>query len=40
LDAGPKQAHALRLYRGAGYADIEPYNDNPFASFWGEKALT
>jgi GNAT superfamily N-acetyltransferase len=39
LDTGPKQAHALRLYRNAGYADIEPYNDNPFASFWGEKTL-
>jgi GNAT superfamily N-acetyltransferase len=40
LDTGPKQGHAQRLYRGAGYADIAPYNDNPFASFWGEKALT
>jgi GNAT superfamily N-acetyltransferase len=40
LDTGPKQEHALRLYRRAGYVDIEPYNDNPFASFWGEKALT
>jgi GNAT superfamily N-acetyltransferase len=39
LDTGPKQDHALRLYRKAGYADIEPYNDNPFASFWGEKSL-
>jgi GNAT superfamily N-acetyltransferase len=40
LDTGPKQEHAVRLYRRAGYAEIEPYNDNPFASFWGEKALT
>jgi GNAT superfamily N-acetyltransferase len=39
LDTGPKQVHALRLYRGAGYADVEPYNDNPFACFWGEKRL-
>ena len=39
LDTGPRQAHALALYRKAGYLDIEPYNDNPFASFWGEKAL-
>jgi GNAT superfamily N-acetyltransferase len=40
LDTGPKQVHAQRLYRAAGYAEIEPYNDNPFACFWGEKRLT
>jgi len=40
LDTGPKQVHAISLYRRAGYAEIEPYNDNPFASFWGEKELT
>jgi GNAT superfamily N-acetyltransferase len=39
LDTGPKQAHAQRLYRGAGYKDVPPYNDNPFACFWGEKRL-
>jgi GNAT superfamily N-acetyltransferase len=39
LDTGPKQEHAERLYRGAGFAAIAPYNDNPFASFWGEKVL-
>jgi GNAT superfamily N-acetyltransferase len=39
LDTGPKQLHALRLYRGAGYTDVEAYNDNPFACFWGEKRL-
>ena len=39
LDTGPKQVHALRLYRGAGFVEIEPYNDNPFACFWGEKVL-
>lgn len=40
LDTGPKQVHGLALYRSAGYADVEPYNDNPFACFWGEKRLT
>jgi GNAT superfamily N-acetyltransferase len=40
LDTGPKQVHAQRLYRSAGYADIAPYNENPFACFWGEKWLT
>jgi GNAT superfamily N-acetyltransferase len=39
LDTGPKQEHAERLYRRAGFAPIAPYNDNPFASFWGEKDL-
>ena len=39
LDTGPKQVHGLELYRSAGYVDVEPYNDNPFACFWGEKRL-
>jgi GNAT superfamily N-acetyltransferase len=39
LDTGPKQEHAERLYRRAGFAPIGAYNDNPFASFWGEKDL-
>jgi GNAT superfamily N-acetyltransferase len=39
LDTGPKQVHAASLYRGAGFVPIEAYNDNPFASFWGEKDL-
>jgi GNAT superfamily N-acetyltransferase len=40
LDTGPRQEHGLALYRSAGYVDVEPYNDNPFACFWGEKLLT
>ena len=39
LDTGPKQVTAQRLYRSAGYREIAPYNDNPFACFWGEKRL-
>ena len=39
LDTGPKQPHAERLYREAGYAEIENFNANPEASFWGEKPL-
>jgi GNAT superfamily N-acetyltransferase len=39
LDTGPKQVHGLALYRSAGYVDVQPYNDNPFACFWGEKPL-
>jgi GNAT superfamily N-acetyltransferase len=40
LDTGPKQTHGLALYRSAGYVDVPPYNDNPFACFWGEKPLS
>jgi GNAT superfamily N-acetyltransferase len=39
LDTGPEQPHAVRMYRAAGYADIENFNANPFASYWGEKRL-
>jgi GNAT superfamily N-acetyltransferase len=39
LDTGPKQLHALRLYRSAGYAEVPPFNDNPYACFWGKKEL-
>ena len=39
LDTGPKQVHAQHLYRRAGYVEVAPYNDNPFACFWGEKRL-
>ena len=28
-----------RLYLSAGYAEIPDYNGNPYATFWGEKAL-
>jgi len=39
LDTGPKQMHAINLYQRAGYVPVEPYNNNPFACFWGEKQL-
>ena len=39
LDTGPKQQHARRLYLDAGYTEIDDYNANPRASFWGEKLL-
>jgi len=39
LDTGPLQPRALAVYRRAGYRAIDPYNDNPYAVFWGEKAL-
>lgn len=39
LDTGPKQPHAERMYRRAGYTDIGNFNGNPFASYFGEKSL-
>ncbi|MEO6496781.1 MAG: GNAT family N-acetyltransferase [Solirubrobacteraceae bacterium] len=39
LDTGRLQPHALRLYEDAGYEEIDDYNDNPFASWWGEREL-
>ena len=39
LDTGPRQPGALRLYRRAGYAEIENFNENPMATFFGEKRL-
>ena len=39
LDTGPRQPHAEALYRSAGYRDIPDYNDNPHASYFGEKTL-
>jgi GNAT superfamily N-acetyltransferase len=39
LDTGPLQPRALSVYQRAGYRAIDPYNDNPYAVFWGEKPL-
>jgi GNAT superfamily N-acetyltransferase len=39
LDTGPQQPAAQRMYERAGYAPIGNFNANPFATFWGEKAL-
>jgi GNAT superfamily N-acetyltransferase len=39
LDTGHKQPHARRLYESQGYVEIGNFNDNPVASFFGEKQL-
>lgn len=39
LDTGRFQGSALRMFQQAGYRPIADYNGNPYASFWGEKAL-
>jgi GNAT superfamily N-acetyltransferase len=39
LDTGEHQPQAQAMYERAGYQPIGNFNANPFASFWGEKAL-
>ncbi|MGB9182884.1 MAG: GNAT family N-acetyltransferase [Solirubrobacteraceae bacterium] len=39
LDTGPRQAGARGLYESEGYREVENFNGNPVASFWGEKPL-
>jgi GNAT superfamily N-acetyltransferase len=40
LDTGPRQPGARHLYESEGYREIEDFNGNPVASFWGEKPLS
>jgi GNAT superfamily N-acetyltransferase len=37
LDTSAPLCEALALYRAAGYVEIAPYNDNPYATHWFEK---
>ena len=39
LDTNRALSPAIAMYRAAGYADIDRYNDNPYADFWFEKEL-
>jgi GNAT superfamily N-acetyltransferase len=39
LDTGPRQPAARHLYESAGYHEIENFNGNPVATFFGEKSL-
>lgn len=39
LDTGPRQVGARGLYESEGYVEVEDFNRNPVASFWGEKPL-
>lgn len=39
LDTGPRQPHAQRLYEAEGYRSIPNFNDNPVATYFGEKRL-
>jgi len=39
LDTNPVLLEAIAMYRKNGYADIDRYNDNPYAGLWFEKRL-
>jgi len=39
LDTGPRQPHAKALYLASGYVEVDNYNANPYAAYWGEKRL-
>ena len=40
LDTGPKQANAAGLFQSEGYVEIDDFNGNPMAVYWGERALS
>ena len=39
LDTNGVLSEALRLYRTAGYREIDRFNDNPYAQHWFEKII-
>ena len=39
LETNETLAEAIALYRSAGYAEVEPFNDEPYAQHWFEKRL-
>lgn len=40
LDTSQYLHAAIKMYRRSGYAEIEPYNENPYAHLWFEKRLS
>jgi GNAT superfamily N-acetyltransferase len=39
LDTNADLVEAIAMYERAGYQQVEPYNDNPDAELWFEKAI-
>jgi DNA-binding MarR family transcriptional regulator/GNAT superfamily N-acetyltransferase len=39
LDTNRNLTEAIAMYRGAGYVEVPPFNDEPFAHHWFEKEL-
>ena len=39
LETNRSLTEAIALYRAAGYVEVEPFNDEPYAHHWFEKRL-
>jgi GNAT superfamily N-acetyltransferase len=39
LETNRALGEAIRMYRAAGYREVAPFNDEPYAHHWFEKAL-
>ena len=39
LETNRALTEAIALYRSAGYREVEPFNDEPYAHHWFEKPL-
>jgi GNAT superfamily N-acetyltransferase len=39
LETNRALVEAIRLYRTAGYVEVPPFNDDPYANHWFEKRL-
>jgi ribosomal protein S18 acetylase RimI-like enzyme len=39
LETNGSLSEAIALYRAAGYREVPPFNDEPYAHHWFEKAL-
>jgi DNA-binding MarR family transcriptional regulator/GNAT superfamily N-acetyltransferase len=40
LETNKSLVEAIRLYRSAGYVEVPPFNDEPYAHHWFEKRIT
>jgi hypothetical protein len=39
LETNDALAEAIQLYRSAGYREVPPFNEEPYARLWFEKRL-
>ena len=39
LETNRSLAEAIAMYRSAGYVEVEPFNDEPYAHHWFAKSL-
>ena len=39
LETNRELTEAIAMYRRAGYVEVPPFNDEPFADHWFEKRL-